>query len=313
MTGPASLKHGLLEEASTIDGRASMRRNGKSFWFASLFLPRNVAADAAELYAFCRTMDDLADESDDPRAVSRLNAVRLDLERRTSDDPSVRTLLALARRYPLNLQVADHLIQAFVEDAKAKLQLADERELIRYCFGVAGTVGLMMSPILGADPTQAHPAAIDLGIAMQMTNIARDVHEDALNGRRYLPGSWVQNLAPSAIACDDPRSRQPVATAILRLLDLADCFYASAASGLRFIPSRSRPAIEVAATVYREIGVTLRLRGVPWWSARTVISPVRKAALAATVLAGASPLRRLPPASSTLALHEPLNGLPGIV
>ena len=304
--------HGLLEEAAAGDGRASMRRNGKSFWFASLFLPRNVAADAAGLYAFCRTMDDLADESNDPLAVSRLNGVRVDLERRTSKDPCVQTLLALARRYPLNLKVADHLVLSFVDDATTKLQLATEADLVRYCFGVAGTVGLMMASILGADPTQAHPAAIDLGIAMQMTNIARDVYEDAQNSRRYLPGSWVQDLAPDAVACSDPGSQQMVATAILRLLDLADCFYASAAAGLRFIPARSRPAIEVAATIYREIGVALRLRGVPWWGPRTVIPPVRKAALAATVLAGASPLRRLPHPSSTLALHEPLVGLPGV-
>lgn len=300
------------ESVVVVDGRKSMRRNGKSFWFASLFLPRSTAADAAELYAFCRTMDDLADESDDPEAVTRLKGVRIDLQHKSSYDPCVQTLLALAQRYPLDLCVADHLVHSFVEDAATKLHLETQADLIRYCFGVAGTVGLMMSSILGADPGEARLHAIDLGIAMQMTNIARDVLEDAHNGRRYLPGDWVQDLSPADIAVADSSSRASVGPAILHLLDLADRFYSSATYGFRFIPARSRPAIEVAATVYRQIGVSLRHRGVPWWGPRTVIAPLRKTALAAAVLVGASPLRRLPSTPAPDEMHQPLAGLPGV-
>ena len=299
------------DQLGKIDSRKSMRRNGKSFWFASLFLPRTIAADAAELYAFCRRMDDLADESDDPESVTRLNSVRFDLQHGSSNDPSVQALLALARRYSLDLQVADHLVQSFVADAATRLHLATEQELIRYCFGVAGTVGLMMSSILGADPLQAHLHAIDLGIAMQMTNIARDVLEDARNGRRYLPGSWVENLSPAAIVSRDRTSQECVSAAILHLLDLADRFYASAAYGFRYIPARSRLAIEIAATVYREIGVSLRRGGVHWWGARTVVSSSRKTVLAAAVLLGTAPLNHLPLAHLSDEIHQPLVGLPG--
>lgn len=295
-----------------VAGKGSMRRHGKSFWFASLFLPRATANDAAELYAFCRIMDDLADESEGVEAVPRLEQVRFDFRRGTSNDPCVQPLLALAQRHPLDLQVADHLVKSFVEDAATRLQLETEPELIRYCYGVAGTVGLMMSSILGADPMQAPWYATDLGIAMQMTNIARDVLEDARDGRRYLPGSWVQDLAPGAIASCDPILRPCVSAAILRLLHLADHFYASAASGFRFIPSRSRPAIEVAAVIYRAIGVSLRGRGAPWWEGRVVVPPSRKTGLAASVLLGVSPLRRLAPTPSTNEIHQPLAGLPGL-
>lgn len=299
------------DQFAKIDGSKIMRRNGKSFWFASLFLPRTIAADAAELYAFCRRMDDLADENDDPEAVTRLNSVRFDLQNGSSNDPSVQALLSLARRYSLDLRVADHLVQSFVADAATRLHLATEQELIRYCFGVAGTVGLMMSSIVGADPLQAHLHAIDLGIAMQMTNIARDVLEDARNGRRYLPGRWVQNLSPAAIVSEDLTSRECVSAAILRLLDLADRFYASAAYGFRYIPARSRPAIEIAATVYREIGISLRRGGVQWWGARAVVPSSRKAVLAATVLLGAGPMTHLPLTDSSDEIHQPIVGLPG--
>ena len=297
----------LLEHSSA---GSSMRLNGRSFWFASRFLPRAVAADTAQLYSFCRTMDDLADEVCTPEALARLLVIQRDLSRGHSKDPCASALIALALRYRFPMEAAEHLVSAFVEDGSVDLQLQTEVDLVRYSFGVAGTVGLMMSPLLGVTEAKARMYAADLGIAMQMTNIARDVMEDARNGRRYLPGDWVGDLSPQQIA-RDTSCRPTVSVAIRRLLELADRYYASASLGFASIPYRSRIAIEVSAAIYREIGVTLRSSNLRWWSDRTVVATSRKLLLTCQVIAGSSCPYRLPNAAESLALHHALDGLPG--
>jgi phytoene synthase len=307
--------------APTSHAATTLRRNGRSFWFASLFLPSQVAADAARLYAFCRAMDDLADIAVTPESRAALDQVRADLQRGTSSIPDVQDLLALATQYNLPRDAADYLIATFIEDAATELHIEDEDHLVRYCYGVAGTVGLMMSPILGAPP-QAGQAAMHLGIAMQMTNIARDVLEDATNHRRYLPGCWVQHLTAQQIlhasqtraqSPHAPETQQLVASAVLRLLALADRYYASASLGFPSIPIRARRGIEIAAAVYREIGTVLRRNHGAWWNGRTLVSTSRKLSLAAQVYLGQSPVLRLPPIDPGNALSHPLLNLPGVM
>jgi phytoene synthase len=297
------------------DAATTMKRNGKSFWFASLFLPGQVAADAARLYAFCRAMDDLADVATTEESRQVLAQVRRDLQCGATSRPDVQDFLSLAKHYDLPREAADFLIATFIQDATTELHIEDESELVRYCYGVAGTVGLMMSPILGADRLRAGEAAMHLGIAMQMTNIARDVLEDARNHRRYLPGSWIGQLtAPQIVAAsvlDSADSKAAVQAAIARLLDLADHYYASAALGFPFIPSRARRGIEIAAAVYREIGTALRRNRYAWWKGRVRVSLPRKLWIAARVYLGQSPIRRLQADTSLAQLSLPLAGLPG--
>jgi phytoene synthase len=292
------------------DARAVLKRNGKSFWFASLFLPAETALQAARLYAFCRTMDDLADDPHEASAANKLQSVRDDLRRGSSTQPVVEDFLDLAHRFSFPLEAADYLLEAFLEDATTALHIADQEQLVRYCYGVAGTVGLMMSPLLGAVDVRARRPAIDLGIAMQMTNIARDVLEDARNGRRYLPGSWVDDITATAIV-SDPSARQRVAFAIERLLDLADLYYASAFTGFVFLPPQARRAIEITGTIYREIGVRLRKYRFRWWLGRAYVPLWRKAAIAASIYLGHSQLRLLTDTTAPEELHHALAGLPG--
>jgi phytoene synthase len=287
-----------------------LKRNGKSFWFASLFLPKDTAFHTARLYAFCRAMDDLADDPAQNEAASRLQQVRDDLRRGHSTEPVVADFLDLAHRFHLPLEAADYLIQAFVEDATTALHIADEAHLVRYCYGVAGTVGLMMSPLLGAVDMRAGRPAIDLGIAMQMTNIARDVLEDARNGRRYLPGSWVEGL-DATIIVSDPSCRQQVGKGVERLLHLADSYYARAVSGFAFLPPRAGRAIEIAGAVYREIGVRIQKSHYRWWLGRAYVPLWGKAAIAVETRLGHSPLRRLTASAEPEELHHALAGLPG--
>ena len=300
-----------MTRVNSQDAAATMKLHGKSFWFASLFLPRQVASDAARLYAFCRRMDDLADIAVTQAKREVLAKVRQDLQRGVSDDPSVADFLELARQYDLPIGAADWLIGTFLEDAEAPMLIENEKQLVRYCYGVAGTVGLMMSPILGADRSRAGAAAIYLGVAMQMTNIARDVLEDARGGRRYLPGDWVRDALPQAMAAT-PESRQEIASAVARLLDLADQYYARAAAGFTLIPSQSRRGIAIAASVYREIGMVLRKKNCAWWEGRVRVSLRRKLCVASRVLVGQAELDRMKRSKPVVDLWSPLEGLPGV-
>jgi phytoene synthase len=301
--------------ADKSDAATTMKRNGKSFWFASLFLPQPVAADAARLYAFCRTMDDLADVAVTEESRVVLSKVRRDLKKGVTSIPEVQDFFALVNQYKLPCEAAEYLIATFIQDATTELHIEDEDQLVRYCYGVAGTVGLMMSPILGAHCPQAGEAAIHLGIAMQMTNIARDVLEDARNHRRYIPGCWVQHLTAQEILIasesNTSDNRELVASAVLRLLELADRYYASASVGFLYIPARARRGIEVAAAVYREIGTILRRDHGAWWNGRVHVSTSRKFWIAAQVYPGRSPIHKLRGNVRLEDLSQPLVDLPG--
>jgi len=301
--------------AAKSDATRTMRRNGQSFWFASLFLPRQVAADAARLYAFCRTMDDLADVAVSEESKVVLSQVREELRSGVASTPDVEEFLTLAKQYSLPGEAADYLIATFMQDATTEMHIEDEDQLLRYCYGVAGTVGCMMSPILGARGRQASEAAVHLGIAMQMTNIARDVLEDAGNGRRYLPGCWVhhltahQILVASGIGGSDAKAT--IAGAVERLLELADRYYASASLGFDLIPSRARRGIEIAAAVYREIGAEQRRNHGAWWHGRVRVSLPRKLWIVTQVYLGRSPIRRIKAKVGFDGLSQALVGLPG--
>jgi phytoene synthase len=150
---------------------------------------------------------------------------------------------------------------------------------------------------------------------MQMTNIARDVLEDASNHRRYLPGCWVQHrTAQEILDASESRTsdtRQLVAYAVLRLLELADRYYASASLGFSYIPARARKGIEIAAAVYREIGTILRRNQGAWLNGRVRVSTSRKLWIAAQVYLGKSPIHSLGGNARVESLSQPLVGLPG--
>jgi phytoene synthase len=255
--------------------------------------------------------DEVAEDSGTAAAVDKLQAVRDDLRRDESSQPMVADFLELAHRFHLPLNAADYLLGAFLEDATTDIHIADAQELVRYCYGVAGTVGLLMAPLLGATDVCASRPAVDLGLAMQMTNIARDVLEDARNGRRYLPGSWLSDIDATTIV-GDPSCRQLVGSAIERLLELADVYYANAVRGFPFLPPRARRTIEIAATVYREIGVLIRKEHFRWWLGRVYVPLWRKTAIAGGICLGHSSLAELAAPAEQDALHHALAGLPGI-
>jgi len=284
-----------------------LAQNGKSFYWASLFLGTKLADRVASLYQFCRFVDDLAD-GDLPNREESLADIRarLDGSNRPAG-PEVEAFMHLAKENGIPLIAARELLDGMIKDQQPT-GVIDEAELLRYCHAVAGTVGLMMCRLLKCDNQRADSFAIDLGIAMQLTNISRDVLEDAKMGRRYLPASWV-DLPASEIAAADIDSHQPIAIAVDRLLDLAEGYYQSALLGIQLLPFRSRLSIIVALRVYRQIGWVLKRRSLPWWKGRVFVTNPEKALLSLRSLGDLKPLKV--PAHKK-ELHQHLQGLAGV-
>ena len=256
--------------------QAVLARSGRTFHLASRLLPGGMREDAAQLYEFCRRMDDLADEGA-PAGGEQIQAAIAALEQDPLGD------IAAALGWPVELEtryggiskVAVTLARALADDTGAR-RIATEAELLHYAFGVAGTVGLMMCRILGAPPEGAEAASY-LGIAMQLTNIARDVADDCGRDRVYLPAAWVTTIEVERALTGGPP--EPLLEATQRLLALAESYYAAADRGMGYLPWRARTAILAAAACYREIGVSVG-RDVPRsWRRRTVVTARRKGEL----------------------------------
>jgi phytoene synthase len=281
--------------------RQLMRGGSKSFFAASLLLPARVRNGATALYAFCRLADDAVDLGADPHAAVRDLHQRLDgiyagrPQRITAD----RALAVVVHRHGIPRLLLDALLEGFVWDADGRRHetLADVQA---YGARVAGTVGAMMALIMGVRSEAALARACELGVAMQLTNIARDVGEDARNGRLYLPRQWLAEAGVNV----DAWLRQPVFTpaiacVVQRLLQAADTLYQQAEHGVAELPRDCRPAIRAARLVYAEIGTQLLRGGADSVNRRVVVSRQRKLALmaratGAAVMSSGQPGCRLP-------------------
>ena len=296
------------------DAWPMLKRHGKTFAWAAHLMPRRDADRLAQLYAICRRLDDLADLDGSADARGRLLELRAAPWRPGSADPMARELARMVADIGLNPATMQQLLDGLISDICHRA-IADEPSLIRYAYLVAGTVGLMVCDVLDVDAPVARKAAVNLGIGTQLTNIARDVHEDAAAGRRYLPATW-WDAAPADIAAPSPDMQRNGAAAVLRLLDLADIYFASAQCGFAFLPLSSRIGLVVAARVYRGIGTELRRRGGAFHQGRVYVPRWRKAVLTVAAIGTlASPpkptidlhlhpviLDLLPPASK-VAIH----------
>ncbi len=253
-----------------------LRHYGRSFNFARMFLKVSHGQRAARLYAFCRYIDDIADEASDvQQAKEVLEQVRLQLAGSLPPSPRVADFIKLAKETNIELAVAGELIDGVASDLET-VALETTAELLQYAYKVAGTVGLMMCRILEANNPRAMPFAIDLGVAMQLTNIARDIREDALNGRRYVPATWLAGASAADIADPNASLKPRLQAASQRLIELAELYYESAYNGFGFLPGRSRFAILIAARVYRQIGVKLKHINFAIWRGRIVVSTAEK-------------------------------------
>ena len=261
--------------------RALMRKGSKSFFMASLALPQRVRTPATALYAFCRVADDAIDNSTEPvRALEDLRS-RLDAVYRGQPGPELadRALAEVVHDKGLPRALLDALLEGFAWDAQGRRYETLE-DLHAYGARVAGTVGAMMTLIMETRDARALARACELGVAMQLTNIARDIGEDARNQRLYLPLSWMRQagIDPDAWLAA-PVFDARIADMTARLLAEADRLYARGECGIADLPRSCRPAIQAARLVYAEIGHTLKAAGLDSVRQRTVVSCGRKLVL----------------------------------
>lgn len=291
------------DRAEAAACRALMRGGSRSFFAASLLLPARVRTPATALYAYCRLADDAIDLGHDPAAAmadlrSRLDAVYAG---RPGEQPADRALAQVVHRFGVPRALLDALLDGFLWDAQGRHYetLADVQA---YGARVAGTVGAMMALVMGARSADALARACEMGVAMQLTNIARDVGEDARNGRLYLPRQWLREAGIDPDAWLAAPSFGPAVAAVTqRLLAAADTLYRQGETGIADLPRDCRAAIMAARLVYAEIGQQLAREGFDSIGRRTVVPGRRKLALIAR--AGTAALlapRRMGPARPPL-------------
>lgn len=255
-----------------------------------MVLPGEPRAAATALYAFCRLADDLVDEGGGcPEALAVLHE-RLDLAYagHPADHPADRAFAGVVARYAIPRALPEALLEGFAWDAAGR-RYEDLDALIGYAARVAGSVGVMMSLLMGVRDGPTLSRACDLGLAMQLTNIARDVGEDARRGRIYLPLQWLREagIDPDAFLAN-PRFSPALGGVVARLLAEADRLYARADAGIEALPASCRSGIRAARSIYAEIGREVARRGHDGVSQRAVVPAWRKLGLLARALAGGS-------------------------
>jgi phytoene synthase len=255
---------------------------GKTFYFATLWLERSLRHEAALAYDFCRTVDDIADGAmPESERDSTLREIQRAVIEGDTTQELVKRVAPLLARYPDVREPLAALVEACREDTPL-LRIAHEEDLERYAFGVAGNVGLVMYPILGGERDEGRSHAADLGIAMQYTNIARDIFEDLARNREYLPREWLGERSIRELFAHNSSSEEIVVEAVRRLLRLADERYARGLYGLRFLAPQNRFAINLAARCYAAIGEGV-IRNGRLARERSVVSLARKVTLACSM------------------------------
>jgi 15-cis-phytoene synthase len=295
--------------------RALLKGGSRSFYAASFLLPSPVRDPAVALYAFCRLADDAVDEGDGkPEIIARLHQ-RLDCiyAGDPQPHPADRAFAAVAARFHLPRAVVDALIEGFAWDLSGRRYktFADVQD---YAARVAGCVGIMMTTIMGAREANVLARAADLGVAMQLTNIARDVGEDARNGRLYLPTDWLHEagIDPEAFLAN-PVFTPKLGDVIARLLAEAEQLYIRANAGIALLPANCRPGIRAARLIYAAIGHAVEKQRFDSIRSRAFVPTATKLRLMSrTVIAvPADPLlKSLPPLAATAFLVEAVLAMP---
>jgi phytoene synthase len=313
MSAPMSLQ----AQADMAACRAALREGSYTFFAASLILPRAVRDPASALYAFCRMADDAVDNGTDKHAA--VAALRARLDDAYSGQPQVavadRALAAVVSHFALPRALPDALIEGFAWDCEGR-RYETMAGLQDYAARVAGSVGAMMAVLMGVRDAEGLARACDLGVAMQLSNIARDVGEDARMGRLYLPLQWLREAGVDPDAwLANPVFNPQIAAVVQRLLAAADVLYARVGAGVALLPPACRPGINAARFLYAAIGHEVARRGMDSVSQRAVVGRGRKLGLLALALLSIRPSRATQPAPclaanrflvDAAALHNPV-------
>ena len=291
MTKELGLKY---MDSITAHGHASIKKGSKSFALASRVLPPELRDDASMLYAWCRYCDDVIDGQEMGHGqiadykigqAERLESLRKDttdaLAEKPTDNPVFAGLARVVKTHSIDHKHPFDLLKGFEMDASDRVYNSVD-DILDYSYHVAGVVGVMMANIMGVRDEATLDRASDLGLAFQLTNIARDVIDDAKADRVFVPRDLLKTAgAPIDATNLTKQENWPAAhKAACAQLDIAEQYYESAKVGIKELPFRCAWAISAALAVYREIGERLRAGGPKAWEGRVSASKGRKMALA---------------------------------
>ena len=255
-----------------LNSSKDLKREGKSFYWASFFLPKKSKKKAGILYSICRYFDDIADKYSENQTHYLKDTIE---EIKKNKNNKVNIFLQKSK---ISNSIFIDLIEGFILDQQ-KIRIQNKEELIKYSYHVAGTVGLMMSKIIGVKNKKAAQSAIDLGIGMQLTNIARDVYEDSKMNRIYLPANWIPDISLKNLTDLYNKSSEKdkrISNAIHEVIDLSDKFYENGFAGLKYIPLSTRLGIFIAANVYRGIGIKIKSNKKKYFRERVYLNLLEK-------------------------------------
>ena len=211
-----------------------LKKHAKSFYWASFFLSSNILSKCSSLYNFCRTLDDIVDNNNNLNAKREIfSKFKKDFENKNFNNQIIKDMWSIIDSENISKKIVIDLFDGVETDLEEKVVINSKKDLLVYSYRVAGTVGLMMSKILKVKNREALKGAIDLGIAMQLTNIARDVCEDKARNRQYISHDF---------------------SGIREIIYNSQIFYENSFKSIRNIPIRSRFSVIVARRVYRKIG-----------------------------------------------------------
>ena len=211
-----------------------LKKHAKSFYWASFFLSRNTLSKCSSLYNFCRTLDDIVDDNNNLNVKKEIfSKFKYNFESKNLNNQIIKDMWSVIDSENISKQIVIDLFDGVESDLKEKVVINSKKDLLVYSYRVAGTVGLMMSKILKVKNREALKGAIDLGIAMQLTNIARDVCEDKARNRQYVNHNFSE---------------------IRDIINDSQVFYENSFNSIRNIPIRSRFSVIVARRIYRKIG-----------------------------------------------------------
>lgn len=256
--------------------RATIAQHSKSFALASRLLDPRTRDQTAVVYTWCRRADDAVDETSATQTqLARLHDELASAYAGRASDPVLAAFGAVARERAIPMSYPVELLAGMAMDVEGT-RYATMEDLQLYCWRVAGVVGLMMTHVFGIDDESALVPAAHLGIAMQLTNICRDVAEDWDRGRLYIPDDLLARHGAAGLAADLGQpllrlARVPLGRAVRELLQLADRYYASGDRGLRALPWRAAIAVKAASNVYRAIGDRIAATGYDVTAGRAVV------------------------------------------
>jgi phytoene synthase len=262
-----------------MDKKQLFKKNAKTFSFASVVLPRKTFEKIIIFYEFCRAIDDIADENDDYLyAKKSIENIMIDIKKGYSDSPYLNEFITFIRKEGINQTYIIDLLNGVLFDCKEQIKINNQSELLDYAYAVAGTVGAIMCTLLDIgqkDHKNALLPAIHLGIAMQLTNIARDIYEDAGRNRIYIPQSWKKTVSCDLLVMPTSKNND-VRDECKKLLDLADKYYLSSEAGYPYLPTRARICIFIASNLYRAIGCKIRKDDYQYWKGRVYLDKLEK-------------------------------------